>query len=180
MLSEHPPAPFETADDRIADDHVAAAPLAERHAPLETCHEWLRDAHRRVSSRLFHGHREAHDPAPAAAPERIVFVPRSRPERAHTIELRRIDDLALVAALAREQWFVQETAIDTALGPTGHLEVRLRAEWVIGPPAIQCAALRPRTEPACIVSATADLPLDASAPRLVSCVICYDDARITV
>jgi hypothetical protein len=149
---------------------------------FDGCREWLDETHRRFVNRLFrngNSHATLHEPHfVTASPHCIVFVPRSQPERAHTVDLRNLDSVALLAAFSKEQWFMQENAIDTALGPTGRLQVRLRAEWVIGPPSIKCASLRPRKEPECVVTATADLPLQSRTPRLLNCVICYDDARI--
>jgi len=181
MLSETwtPPELVDSTDCEASEPHdnASPAPAAERHSTrLDNCLNWLGDAHRHVASRLFQQEAVAH--SSSASPSHLVFVPRSQPERAHTIPLNDLGHLALTAALAREEWFVQETAIDTALGPTGRLQLRLRAEWVIGPPAIKCASLRPRQEPSCIVSATAELPFDAREPRLLDCVVCYDDARI--
>lgn len=151
-------------------------------ARLDVCREWLDETHRRFVNHLFRSgdnRRNLHAPDLANAPSHcIVFVPRSQPERAHTVDLRNLDNVALLAAFSKEHWFMQENAIDTGLGPTGRLQVRLRAEWVIGPPLIKCASLRPRQEPECVVTATADLPLEAREPRLLNCVICYDDARI--
>ena len=179
MLSELQPETIDPATTSASCcDTPAAAPYATR---LDVCREWLDDTHRRLVGRLFGQSVPAKDlPYDDAlgTPNCLVFVPRSQPERAHTVGLRDIDSLSVVAELSRRQWFVQDSAIDTALGPTGRLQMRLRAEWVIGPPAIKCVGLRPRQEPACIVAATAELPLDARQPRLIDCVICYDDARI--
>ena len=155
------------------------APYAQT---LEACRAWLDDTHRRVTSRLLHGNPrsvdEQHRLTAEALPESIVFVPRSQPEHAHVADSRRLAAVGIVAAFSREQWFVQETAIQTGLGPSGRLQMRLRSEWVIGPPTIACRGLRPRKEPDCIVTATADVPLQSRQPRLLSCVVCYDDARI--
>lgn len=144
---------------------------------FDDCRDWLDEAHRQFVDRLFLGN-PLTAKTQAAAPGCLVFVPRSRPECAHTVDWRNFDKCALVSAFCREQWFVQENAIDTLLGPTGRLQVRLRAEWVIGPPAIKCAGLRPRQEPECIVTATVDVPLESREPRMLNCVVCYDDARI--
>jgi len=148
---------------------------------MDVCRSWLARTHRRFADRLLGGwpmQADMQGDKTGALPHSIVFVPKSQPEHAHTVDARDLGNLALAAALSKEEWFMQETAIDTGLGPTGRLQVRLRAEWVIGPPAIRCASLRPRTEPECIVTTTAELPLDAREPRLLGCVICYDDARI--
>jgi hypothetical protein len=189
MLSDRWPL-LESDDDTSCStsDMEYEMPLPARETPaysarFDVCRDWLDETHRRFVNHLFRNgeqRRNLHEPDIAnAASHCIVFVPRSQPERAHTVDLRNLESVAVLAAFSREQWFMQENAIDTALGPTGRLQVRLRAEWVIGPPLIKCASLRPRMEPDCVVTATADLPLESREPRLLNCVICYDDARIS-
>lgn len=168
--------------DTECDTSGAQLPRSPYSTRFDGCRDWLDETHRRFVNHLFRNdgsRRTLHEPNLANAPPHcIVFVPRSQPERAHTVDLRNLESVALLAAFSREQWFMQENAIDTGLGPTGRLQVRLRAEWVIGPPSIKCAGLRPRKEPECVVTATADLPFESREPRLLNCVICYDDARI--
>jgi hypothetical protein len=110
-----------------------------------------------------------------AGPSRLHLIPRSAPELAEPIDARRIAESRLLARLASLRLVAGAGESDIYAGDAGHLRLRQQVRYELADdPArgLRCA------EPVLVVAVVADLALGPGPPRVVACLVCYDDARV--
>lgn len=113
--------------------------------------------------RLCHGHPFIH------------LVPRSAPEYAEPLDLHRLPESGVLARLAG-LWLVTSVGeTDIVAGASGQLRLRRRVRYALPD---DSGRFTPEADPILVMAVVADLATLPLPPRVATCLLCYDDARI--